>query len=133
MLNSNTMETSSTTVSPADIRAFFKRKARLRTESNHALWCKAKADADAIIAHIANNHDPTRIWQWGSVLRPDKFNEISDIDIALEGITEPVEFFAILGEAEAMTSFSIDILQLECIMPEFAEIIRSKGKIVYER
>jgi predicted nucleotidyltransferase len=119
-------------VTPAEIRSFFEAKARRRAEANHALWSKAKVDADAIIAHIANNHHPTRIWQWGSVVHPDKFTDVSDIDIALEGVTDPAEFFAILGEAESMTPFSVDIVQLECIMPEFAEIIRQKGKIVYE-
>jgi predicted nucleotidyltransferase len=120
-------------VTPAEIRSFFEVKAQRRAAANHALWLKAKSDAEEIIAHIANNHHPTRIWQWGSVIRPEKFTDISDIDLALEGITNPADFFAILGEAESMTSFSVDIVQLECIMPEFAEIIRQKGKVVYER
>ena len=120
-------------VTPSDIKAFFEKKARMRNEANRARWEVASADAASIIAQIAARHSPTRIWQWGSILRPERFTEISDIDIALEGITDPAEFFAILGEAEALTSFPLDIVQLEFIEPEYANIIRRKGKISYER
>lgn len=116
-----------------EMKAFFGRKAERRREANLARWELARADADAIIAHIATNHRPTRIWQWGSILRPERFTEISDIDIALEGITDAAEFFAILGEAEVLTEFPLDIVQIDLLVPEFADIIRMKGKIVYER
>ncbi len=119
-------------VTPAEIRSFFDAKARRRSADNHARWTKANADANAIIAHIASHYHPTRIWQWGSVLNPDKFTEISDIDIALEGITDAATFFAIIGDADNMTPFPIDIVQLERIEPEYANIIRRKGKISYE-
>ncbi len=40
------------------------------------------------------------------------FTERSDIDIALEGITEAATFFAILAEAERLTRFPMDIDRL---------------------
>lgn len=120
-------------VTPAEIRSFFDAKAQRRADVNSARWSQAKADAEAIIAHIANHYQPTRIWQWGSVLNPRNFTEISDIDIGLEGITDPSTFSAILGEAEEMTSFPLHIVQIDRLMPEFADIIRMKGKIVYVR
>lgn len=118
-------------VTPAEIRSFFDAKAKRRSVENHTRWTQANADANAIIAHIASHYHPTRIWQWGSVLNPDKFTEISDIDIALEGISDAATFFAILGDAEEMTSFPVHIVQIDRLLPEFADIIRMKGKIVY--
>lgn len=38
-----------------------------------------------------------------------------------------------LGDAERMTDFALDIVDLENIEPEFAEIIKQKGRIIYER
>jgi hypothetical protein len=39
----------------------------------------------------------------------------------------------LIGKAQAMTDFPVDIVQLEKIEPEFAESIRTDGKLVYER
>ena len=70
--------------------------------------------------------------QWGSLLDLEQFDENSDIDIAIEGITEAERYFALLGDAMEMTRFPLDIIQLEKIEPEFAELILLKGKIIYE-
>ncbi len=60
------------------------------------------------------------------------FTELSDIDIALEGITAPEDFFALLGDAKELTSFPLDIVQLEKIHPLHAQSIRKRGKLIYE-
>jgi predicted nucleotidyltransferase len=93
----------------------------------------ARCDAGRIINHIRQTYRPKRIYQWGSLLDGKRFSERSDIDIALEGLGSVQEFFAILGEAERMTNFPIDIIQIEDIHPQYAELIRSRGRIVYER
>lgn len=40
--------------------------------------------------------------------------------------------YRLLGDAMALTRFRVDIVQLERIEPEFAELIRLKGKVLYE-
>ena len=102
-------------------------------ESNRILWERARKDARSIVEMIMRDFAPIRIYQWGSVLEPDHFNEISDIDIAVEGITKAENIFSLLAKASEMTDFSLDIVQIECIAPEFANIIRMKGVVVYER
>ena len=82
---------------------------------------------------IIAQFSPERIYQWGSVLREGAFREYSDIDIALEGVTDAAAFFQILKQAEACTSFPVDVVQLETIEPEFAHSIRNHGVLVYER
>jgi hypothetical protein len=94
---------------------------------------KAKEEFAAIVSMIIEKYHPTRIWQWGSLLDPDSFAEYSDIDIGIEGVCEAATFFSLLGDAMARTEFSLDIVQMEKIEPEFSELIRSKGIIVYER
>ncbi len=88
---------------------------------------------ERIVAFIRDTYRPARILQWGSVIRPDLFREYSDIDIAVEGITDAETFFTLLGDVEGMTRFPVDIVQLGCIEPEFRELLLNKGRIVYER
>ena len=101
--------------------------------TNRQLWERARADAELIIAQLAATYHPKRIWQWGSVLDADRFNEGSDIDLAIEGDFTPESWFRLLGDAMVMTRFSVDIVDLGHIEPEFAEIIKMKGRVVYER
>jgi len=97
------------------------------------LHAQAVHDFQAIVEMIVRQFNPNRVYQWGSVLRPERFRSYSDIDIAVEGITQPEAYFALLGKAQAMTGFPVDIVQLEKLEPEFAEGIRREGKVVYER
>jgi predicted nucleotidyltransferase len=82
---------------------------------------------------MESKYRPVRIYQWGSLLHPERFDENSDIDLATEGITDAETFFNLLGEAMALTGFSLDIVQIEKIEPEFADAIRHSGKVIYER
>jgi predicted nucleotidyltransferase len=93
----------------------------------------ARADFTRIVDHIARTYQPKRIWQWGSLIDGNHFSERSDIDIALEGITDPKTFFAILGDAMDMSSLPVDVVQMETIHPAYAESIRSRGRIVHGR
>lgn len=116
-------------------------KARARLDHEYEVQRKhrmerhagAVCDAKRIIDRIASEYHPVRIYQWGSLLHPSKFTEHSDIDIAIEGITDAETYFKLLGDAMEMTEFKLDLVQLEKIEPEFVESIRQNGKIVYER
>ena len=93
---------------------------------------QANRDFRAIVGMIVSKYKPKRIWQWGSLLRPERFSEISDIDIALEGLGSPETCFAVLRDADGMTEFPLDIVELERIHPVHAENIRKKGKLIHE-
>jgi len=100
--------------------------------ANRRLYEQASADASLIIKRIIEIAKPRRIYQWGSLLNPKLFKEYSDIDIALEGVNDAEVFFRILAEAEKLTRFPVDIVQLEKIEPEFANQIQEGGRLVYE-
>lgn len=114
-------------------RQFLEQKERDREQSLDVRFNQATNDFQKIIKFIIEKYNPKRIYQWGSLLNRENFAEISDIDIALEGITSAEQIFEIYGAIMNMTDFSIDLIQIEKIEPEFAELIRTKGKIVYER
>ena len=93
----------------------------------------AQADAKAIMDMIVRDFSPRRIYQWGSLVRPGAFKSYSDIDIAVEGVIDPERFFALLGQAQALTRFPLDIVQIDKIAPEYADDIRKNGRLAYER
>ncbi|HDQ14886.1 MAG TPA: hypothetical protein ENN41_08755 [Sediminispirochaeta sp.] len=115
------------------VRKFLREKEERRRGELHLRWEKARGDFEAIVSRILESHKPRRIYQWGSLLDFSRFSDISDIDIALEGLAGPQEYFDILGEAMEMTSFPLDIIEMEKLDPTTAEEIRRKGRLVYER
>lgn len=115
------------------VKEFLKNREKKKRTELLELHARAKNDAKEIISMIIQKYNPVRIWQWGSVIEPELFREYSDIDIGIEGITNAETFFKLLGDAMELTDFSLDIVQMEKIEPQFAEIIKMKGKIVYER
>ena len=114
-------------------RRRLQKRQEARRQGNLLLWQRAEADAARMIGHIAQHYQPQRIIQWGSVLEPDRFGSRSDIDIAIEGDFNAETWFRLLGELWSMTSFPVDLIDLRRIEPEFADIIRMKGKVAYER
>jgi len=113
-------------------KAFLEEKERKKKEMLDVLYDRAIHDFDAIKGMIINGYNPKRIYQWGSLRDRSKFREYSDIDIAVEGVNEPEQFFKIYGEAEKLTDFPLDLLDINLIEPEFADIIKQKGVQVYE-
>ena len=109
-----------------------KKRHALREQKLDKLYSKAVSDFNSIVEMIKKKHSPSRIVQWGSLLNRHLFNEISDIDIAIEGIESAERFFALLKDAETLTDLSLDIVQLEKLDPIHKESIEKKGKVVYE-
>lgn len=64
---------------------------------------------------------------------PHLFHEWSDIDFALEGLDNAEGLFRLLEECENVTRFPVHLVEMERIEPEYAESIRTTGRLVYER
>ena len=77
--------------------------------------------------------NPRRIYQWGSLLDRKRFSDISDLDIAVEGLNGPAEFFLVLGIAMNATALPVDIVEREKVPTDVAERIRERGALVHER
>lgn len=114
----------------ASARTYLRKKQEKLKSQRFALWQQAQQDAEQIMMMIINKYSPKRIIQWGSVLESQHFSEASDIDIAVEGM-DSIEFMRLLGEAEDMTNFSLDLIRWENVDGSFQKILLRKGKIVY--
>ena len=119
-------------VEPKEALKFLRNKSAAAAQRNLESHARAAKDARQIIEMIRRDFNPCRIYQWGSVLKPERFSENSDIDIAVEGIVDAAVFFHLYGKAREMTEFSLDLVQMEKVEPEYAEIIKKKGVIVYD-
>jgi len=109
-----------------------KKEERIKSEKNphfEQAWC----DFDKIVEMIIKKYNPKRIWQWGSLLDQFFFSNISDIDIAVEGIKDWSTLFAMLGDAEKLTNFPLHLVDIKDVNPIFSEYIKKNGKLVYER
>jgi predicted nucleotidyltransferase len=115
------------------IRAFVRERKRERRLELETRLRMARQDRDAIVSAIAREHRPVRIYIWGSLVHDRHFSERSDIDIALEGITDPAELSAIWASAEKLTRLPLDIVAIEHLHPAYAEHIRKRGEVAYER
>lgn len=82
---------------------------------------------------IAERYRPRRIYRWGSLLSPTTFQEISDIDIAVEGITDPQTFGRLWWDAAELTSFPLDVVQWEHLREFHRRQIEDSGVLAYER
>ena len=117
----------------APYRAFWAEKQQARHQRLDASYAEAVADFARITTFIIGKYNPKRIWQWGSLLHRKHFSEISDIDIALEGLDSFETYAAIWAEVSEMTAFPVDLIEMERIGLANANHIREFGRMVYER
>jgi len=117
----------------AAARSFQKQKQALRAEKLKMRYITAQNAFERIVQMLIENYKPKRIYQWGSLLDKAHFSEISDIDIAVEGIKDAGAYFQLLAEAGEITDLPLDIVEMESIHILHKEMIMSKGKLIYER
>jgi predicted nucleotidyltransferase len=115
------------------VREFLRNKESARSLMLDERFARARTDFTVITTMIIERFQPKRIYQWGSLLDRTRFSQISDIDIAVEGLRSPDEYFALLGEALPLTDFPLDIVEMERVGADNAAYIRDYGRIVYER
>lgn len=120
-------------VTPQEVKAFFEAKERRRQEFLDTRFAQAHADFARILDLIIREYCPLRVWQWGSLLDRTRFSEISDIDIAVEGAFSPQVFFDMYGRTMELTSFPLDLVDIDSIEAAHAQSIRENGRLAFER
>ena len=114
-------------------RQFLIDKSNRKKQHSFELYEKARKEAADIILYIQNNFSVKRIYQWGSLLFPEQFDENSDIDIAVEGICSVEDFFKLYGAALDKTTFPLDLVEMEKIDDINRKSIMENGKLIYEK
>ena len=115
------------------VRAFLADREQRRRARLDERYTQATQDMRAIVSEIAAQVNPRRIYQWGSLLDRNRFSEISDVDIAVEGLSGAAEFFQVLGIAMNGTALPVDVVEMEKLPADVAQRIRERGALVHER
>ncbi|MCF6335547.1 MAG: hypothetical protein L3J12_07385, partial [Spirochaetales bacterium] len=97
-------------VSISEVKKYLREKNLQEKVHRQDLFNRAAKDFDAMVDHIKRNYTNITIYQWGSLLNPEKFDENSDIDIAVAGIGAAEVFFKLYGELTKMTDFPMDFV-----------------------
>jgi hypothetical protein len=71
------------------VRGFLRNKELARSRLLDERFAQASSDFSRLVEMILEKFNPDRIYQWGSLLDRGRFSEISDIDIAVEGLSGP--------------------------------------------
>lgn len=122
-------------VSEIDVRqaaANLRKRIEARQRKDLEGWELARQEAEGIVA-LCVKAGAKRVYQWGSVLQPERFRSYSDVDVAVEGLPDPELIFRLQETADEHASFPVHLVELEKIEPEYAESIRQSGKLVYGR
>ena len=115
------------------VRAFLADREQRRRARVDERYAQATRDVRTIVSEIAAQVNPRRIYQWGALLDRKRFTEISDLDIAVEGLNGLAEYFQVLGIVMNATALPISIVELEKVPADIAEHIRKRGVLVHER
>jgi predicted nucleotidyltransferase len=115
------------------MRSFIQDKRREEAKQRKEDLAKAREDFRLIVDLIIRDFNPEKIYQWGSLVDGTTFQDISDIDVAIAGISDAERFFCLYGKAQKLTRFPLHIVQLETIHPTYANDIIKKGVLIYER
>ena len=116
-----------------------KAAARFRREDNRRRLALrerfARAERQLALAIDCAREFPgtTRIITWGSILRPDRFSEFSDIDLCVEGIKDPREWSRLERALLDVVDMPLDLVRWEDVMEPHRESILARGKVVYEK
>lgn len=87
-----------------------------------------------IVNILVDRHSPRRIWLFGSRATGNN-KDYSDYDIAIEGRNIPFRMLRITEEKidEVLGIYSCDLVELGKVSSKFSELVKERGKIIYER
>lgn len=107
-----------------------RRRVAREREARLARYRRAAAQAKMMGATLAERFPVSRIWLFGSILAPDRFDERSDVDIACQGLP-PDRYFEAYGALEGQGGIPFDLVRIETCSEGLAERIRREGKLIY--
>lgn len=103
-------------------REYLAHREQERTRRLQAREAQARKDAETIIVMLIEKYHPSRIVQWGSLFRTGRFRDLND----------PLAGLRALDDASELTTFPVDLVELDRIDRRHAETILSEGNVVYE-
>ena len=108
------------------IKAWEKRIIEKQKEREH-LRKRAYQEAQALANILYAKYSATSVYLFGSLLERERFNENSDIDLAVEGLPGSI-FFEAAGELLLHTRFPLNLIPLRNCRESLREKIATTGE-----
>jgi predicted nucleotidyltransferase len=93
-------------------------------------WAERRDEAWGVARRIAvllqERFEADRVIAFGSLVRMDRFDDHSDIDLAVSGIP-PEQFFKAWSAAAALSPFALDLVDLADCSPALRLVIDQEG------
>lgn len=112
--------------------------ARFREEDLRIREARARRHAEArrqlgAAVDVAKGFpEVTRIRVSGSVVRPDRFTEMSDIDLCIEGVASPETWLRLERALLDVVEVPLDLVRWESLIEPHRESITARGEVVYD-
>ena len=97
-----------------------------------ARYAVAQEDLGRVLEILRHYPAVKRVRTWGSMLRPDRFTELSDVDVGVEGVDSPQVWSQIERELLDEVRLPLDLVRWESLMEPHRKSIEARGKVVYE-
>lgn len=108
------------------IKAWEKRIIEKQKEREH-LRKRAYQEAQALANTLYTKYSASNVYLFGSLLEKERFNENSDIDLAVEGLPGSV-FFQAVGELLLQSGFPLNLVPLRNCQESLQKRIITTGE-----
>jgi predicted nucleotidyltransferase len=111
----------------------YKRHWRERAEQEAARRCKlaaeARTEAERAAQVLVRQFQANRVYLFGSLAQDGRFQERSDVDLAVEGIA-PERFFKAWAAASGHSSVPIELVDLDEVGEPMRKMILEHGELL---
>lgn len=111
----------------AGYREGYRRRKAQRAQSLAARHARAWQVALTGAAMLKERFGAARVVVFGSVLRPEKFRERSDVDLAVWGLDERLYLRAVSSLLDIDPEISVDLVEAEFARPAMSAVIEAEG------
>lgn len=113
--------------------AEYKRHWRERAEREAARCCqlaaRARAEAERMARMLVHQFQAKRVYLFGSLAQDGRFQERSDLDLAVEGIA-PERFFKAWAAASRYSSIPVELVDLDEVGEPMRKMILEHGELL---
>jgi len=109
-------------------RGALAREARRPPEATERRFERAWVFARAAAGLLKKQYGATRVVAFGSLLFPEDFGPLADIDLAVEGVAWPAYFRAWAAIEQLSREFKIDLVDLATVSTRFRERVVAEGE-----
>lgn len=109
-------------------RGALAREARRPLEATERRFERAWAFARSAARLLKKQYGATRVVAFGSLLFPEDFGPLSDIDLAVEGVAWPAYFRAWAAVEQLTREFQVDLIDLATVSARFRERVMAEGE-----